>query len=157
MADQFYFITSPHPTDYPNGLTNAAGQQLFFIKFGDGLGQTRYDTHNPSYQLAQNNHNAGSGTYGPPGSTTPGVRIGKFVETYLLAANGLNLTRVGQTEWYIIRPGPAGIATLRTWLANLLTAFPGANFDGTGAQTADQVAWAWIQQTLASARNNGFH
>ena len=61
------------------------------------------------------------------------------------------------TEGYSIRPGPGGIAALRTWLVNLLNAFPGTNFDGTGAQTADQVAWAWIQATRTSAKNLGLN
>ena len=45
-------------------------------------------------RIAPNNHTAGSGTYGVPGSHTPGVRIGKFVEVHLLGAQGLNLTNV---------------------------------------------------------------
>jgi hypothetical protein len=43
-------------------------------------------------RIAQNNHTAGSGTYGVPGQGGPGVRIGSFVETQLL--NALNLVNV---------------------------------------------------------------
>ncbi|KAF8309131.1 hypothetical protein DL93DRAFT_2158548 [Clavulina sp. PMI_390] len=159
-AAQFYFIVSPDPvTRAPP--SDATGPH-YFVKFGDnavgGLtaGQ-RYSSNNPSYHMVFNQNIQGGSAYRIPNSTEQRTAIGRFVQKYVLGRTPfgamfgtLNLTEIDTAdEWYIIRPGPGGVAALRTWLTNFLTgagavpaAFATLNFNAAGANTAEQEAWA---------------
>ncbi|KAG9123029.1 hypothetical protein FRC07_000338 [Ceratobasidium sp. 392] len=136
-----YFVVCPSPVESPNGLQDRAGNNFFYIKFGDGdwqgsRGQGRYLTHNPTFAPYGNDLCFKKQFYERPVINNPGTYLKKEV------LRSLNLTQYMNGEWYIIRPGGQTMAQLNHDLRGIGNFFENADlgFNAAGAAPANLAA-----------------
>ncbi|KAJ6542293.1 hypothetical protein DFH09DRAFT_1368097 [Mycena vulgaris] len=124
-----YMLVMPPPWD--NNCLHNLGDDIFYVKFGDGGVRDAYDTHNPFFGEGQNDHasTAKQTAYNFQGKALLCYQ-GKCLEWAFLKTT----QPYENSEWHRIKPGPGHTYDeLRTDLQMLVTTFKDIRWTGNAA------------------------